>query len=65
MEEGYKDDLDIGVLRGQLEVLQTILKENESLVCFDNIWQNVKELELLERALINQIVKVCQLQYFS
>jgi len=61
LEASYKDDVDIGVLKGQLEVLQVILKESEGAVCFDDIWQLVIQLERSDRALISQVVIVCQL----
>ena len=49
------------IKKNELEILQAILKESDGAVCFDDIWQNVKQLERSERALISQIVIICQL----
>lgn len=43
-------------------MLQAILKESDQhIVCFDDIWEHVKDLETSERGLISQVIKVCKL----
>ena len=56
-EEGYNDDVDVGVLVGQLALLSAYFKE-VACTCFDDIFRNIQQLSIPVRALINQILTV-------
>ena len=60
MEISYADDVDVGMLTAQLEILKVLLKEGDFL-CFDDIVVKIKELPTPERKMINDVISVCKL----
>ena len=48
MEISYADDVDVGMLTAQLEILKVLLQEGDVL-CFDDIVVKIKELPTPER----------------
>ena len=60
MEISYADDVDVGMLTAQLEILKVLLKEGDFL-CFDDIVVKIKELPTPERKMINEVISVCKL----
>ena len=45
MEISYADDVDVGMLTAQLEILKVLLKEG-GFLCFDDIVVKIKELPI-------------------
>ena len=60
MEISYADDVDVGMLTAQLEILKVLLKEGDFL-CFDDIVVKIKQLPNPERKMINEVISVCKL----
>ena len=60
MEISYADDVDVGMLTAQLEILKVLLKEGDFL-CFDDIVVKIKDLPTPERKIINEVILVCKL----
>ena len=60
IEISYADDVDVGMLTDQLEILKVLLKESDFL-CFDDIVVKIKELPTPERKMINEVFSVCKL----
>ena len=60
MKISYANDVDVGMLTAQLEILKVLLKEGDFL-CFDDIVLKIKELPTPERKMINEIISVCRL----
>ena len=48
MRISYADDVDVGMLTAQLEILKVLLQEGDVL-CFDDIVVKIKELPTPER----------------
>ena len=60
MEISYADDVDVGMLTAQLEILKVLLKEGDFL-CFDDIIVKIKQLPKPERKMINKVISACKL----
>ena len=60
----YTDDVNVGMLTAQLEILKVLLKEGDFL-CFDDIVVKIKEFPTPERKMINKVISVCNLLLVS
>ena len=60
MEIFYADDVVVGMLTCQLEILKVLLKEGD-FSCFDDLIVKIKELPTPERKMINEVISLCKL----
>ncbi|CAH3140884.1 unnamed protein product, partial [Porites evermanni] len=60
LEASYSEDVDTGVLPGQLSTLEVMLKE-EKISCFDEILLAVSKFPEPEKKLIQEVQTVCKL----
>ena len=56
MEISYADDVDVGMLTAQLEILKVLLKEGDFFYVL-----TTSQLPTTERTMINEVISVCKL----
>jgi len=57
----YNDDLNLETLKTQLQILRQILKDKDTMECFDDILCEEKKLSKAERSLVKEAVTLCKL----
>ena len=60
IEKLYYDDVNISLLRAQMEILGVLLKDGDYF-CFDDIIVKIKELPNPEWEMIKEVIMLCKL----